>query len=290
MIRKNFRLAFRNLLRYIGLNTINITGLAIGMMAVLLIFQYITFEKSYDKYFKNADRLQRLVFYRFYQTGLDKSVGNNYYVGQIARDKLPDIENFCRCKREPQFIQTRDRIYKEELTLFADSTYFDMFSHTILSGDKTRFLRSPDVVVITESVAHKYFGNENPIGRTIYGINPGKKPLTVQGVIKDVPRNSHLRFDIVIPLSAMINKSYCFSCNNTNTYFLLREGSDPAKVAGEITLLAKENFTDRNITIDSQSNIIFSQLKISICIQTIVLNLKQTGTASILPFCQQLLF
>ena len=81
-------------------------------------------------------------------------------------------------------------------------------------------------------------------------VNPGKKALTVQGVIKDVPRNSHLRFDIVIPLSAVINKSYCFSCNNTNTYFLLREGSDPVKVAGEITLLAKENFTARNITID----------------------------------------
>ena len=129
-MRKNFRLAFRNILRYIGLNAINITGLAIGMIAVLLIFQYITFEKSYDKYFKNADRLQRLVFYRFYQTGLDKSVGNNYFIGQIAHDKLPDIENFCRCKREPQFIQTGDQIFKEERTLFADSSYFDMFSHT----------------------------------------------------------------------------------------------------------------------------------------------------------------
>jgi putative ABC transport system permease protein len=249
-MRKNFRLAFRNILRYIGLNVINITGLAIGMMAVLLIFQYITFEKSYDKYFTNADRLQRLVFYRFYQTGLDKSVGNNYFIGQIAHDKLPDIENFCRCKREPQFIQVADRIFKEERTLFADSSYFDMFSHTVMSGDKTRFLRSPDVVVLTESVAKKYFGNENPIGKTIYGVNPGKKALTVQGVIKDVPRNSHLRFDIVIPLSAVTNKSYCYSCNNTNTYFLLRQGSDPVKVAGDITSLAKENFIERNITID----------------------------------------
>jgi len=250
MIRKNFRIAFRNIFRYAGLNAINITGLATGMIAVLLIFQYITFEKSYDNYFKNADRIQRLVFCRFYQTGLDKSVGNNYFIGQIAHDKLPDIENFCRCKREPQFIQTGDRIYKEERTLFADSTYFDMFSHTIISGDKTRFLRSPDAVVLTESVARKYFGNEDPIGKTIYGVNPGKKALTVQGVIKDVPRNSHLRFDIVIPLSAMINKNYCFSCNNTNTYFLLRKGSDHVKVAGDITTLAKENFTARNITID----------------------------------------
>ncbi len=250
MILNSVRLAFRNILHDKGLNSINIAGLAIGMMAVLLIFQYIGFEKSYDRHFKDADRIQRLVFYRYYQTGLDKSVGNNYFIGQIALEKIPEIENFCRCKRETQFIQVDNQIYKEEHTLFADSSYFDIFSHPVLSGDKTSFLRSPDVVVITESTAKKYFGNENPIGKTIYGINPGKKPLTIQGVIRDVPKNSHLKFDLVIPLSATINKSYCYACNNTNTYFLLRKGSDQAKIEAEITVLAKENFKSRDVTID----------------------------------------
>ena len=250
MILNSIRLAFRNILHDKGLNSINIAGLAIGIMAVLLIFQYIGFEKSFDKHFTDHDQIQRLVFYRHYQTGLDKSVGNNYFIGQIAHEKIPEIENFCRCKRETQFIQVDNQIYKEERTLFTDSSYFEMFSHPVLSGDKTSFLRSPDVVVLTESTAKKYFGNENPIGKTIYGINPGKKPLTVQGIIKDVPKNSHLRFDIVIPLSAVINKSYCFACNNTNTYFLLRKGSDPDKIADEITVLAKENFRSRDITID----------------------------------------
>ena len=84
MIYKNIRLAFRNILKNKGISFINILGLAIGMMAVLLIWQYISFERSYDKYFDKADRIQRLVFYRYYQTGLDKSVGNNYFIGQIA--------------------------------------------------------------------------------------------------------------------------------------------------------------------------------------------------------------
>src|SRR5665647_922567 len=110
MIHKNIRLSYRNILKNKGVSIINILGLAIGMMAVLLIFQYIRFEKSYDKFFDNADRLQRLVFYRYYQTGLDKSVGNNYYVGQIAYEKIPGIENFCRCKRENQYIQAGDQI------------------------------------------------------------------------------------------------------------------------------------------------------------------------------------
>jgi putative ABC transport system permease protein len=246
----NIRLAYRNISKNKGLSMINISGLALGMMAVLLIFQYIRFEKGFDRFFENSDRIKRLVFYRYYQTGLDKSVGNNYYIGQIAAEKIPEIENFCRVKKETTFILTGDKTFKEERTLFADSSFFDMFSHKILSGDKTIFLRQPDMVIITESAAKKYFGEENPVGQIIFATNPGKKPLTVQGVIKDVPGNSHLRFDLVISLSTVTNKSYCYSCNNTNTYFRLRKGSDPEKVAGVITSLAKENFTAREVKID----------------------------------------
>jgi putative ABC transport system permease protein len=250
MLHKNIRLALRNILKNKGVSGVNILGLAIGMMAVLLIFQYIIFEKSYDKFFDDADSLKRLVFYRYYQTGLDKSVGNNYYIGQIAAEKIPDIEKMCRCKREIQFIQVDEQIFREERTLWADSSYFDMFSHEIIAGDKTAFLRSPDVAVITESTARKYFGKENPVGKIIYTVNPGKNPVTIQGVIRNVPENSHLKFDIAISLWPAANKSYCYSCNNTNTYFLLRKGADPIKIGGEITLLAKENFASRDVLID----------------------------------------
>jgi putative ABC transport system permease protein len=249
MIQKNIRLSFRNILKNKGMSSINIFGLAIGMMAVLLIFQYIGFEKSYDRFFDNTDRLKRLVFYRYYKTGLDKSVGINYYVGQIAYEKIPGIENFCRCKKETLFFQTGEQIYKEERTLLADSSFFDLFSHKIVSGVKSGFLRGPDVAVITESLARKYFGNENPVGKTIYVVNPGNKPITVQGVIKDVPKNSHLKFDIVISLSTVTNKNYCYTCNNTNTYFLLRKGTDPGKVASEITTLALDYFKSMKLEI-----------------------------------------
>jgi putative ABC transport system permease protein len=250
MIYKNIRLSFRNILKNKGISFINIFGLAIGMMAVLLIWQYISFEKSYDKYFDNANRIQRLVFYRYYQTGLDKSVGNNYYVGQIAAAKIPEIQNFCRVKKDASFILAGDQIFKEERTLFADSSFFDMFSHKVLSGNKADFLRHPDAVIITESTAKKYFGNNNPVGEIIYAVNPGKNPLTVQGVIEDIPRNSHLKFDLVISLSTITNASYCYGCNNTNTYFLLKKGSDPVKISDEITTLAKENFSSRDVVID----------------------------------------
>jgi putative ABC transport system permease protein len=250
MIQKNILIAFRNILKNKSVSIINILGLAIGMMVVLLIFQYISFEKSYNRFFENADRLQRLVFYRYYKTGLDKSVGNNFYIVEIAAAKIPEIEKFCRCKRETQLIQAGEQIFKEERTLWADSSYFDMFSHLIIAKDKTGFLRSPDVVVITESTARKYFGNDNPVGKIIYTVNPGKNPVTILGVIRDVPGNSHLKFDIAISLWPAANKSYCYACNNTNTYFLLRKGADPVKIAREITDLAKGNFASRDLQID----------------------------------------
>ena len=242
MIFKNIKLAFRNLLQNRGINSINIIGLAIGIMAVLLIYQYIEFERSYDRYFYNADRIQRLVFYRYYSTGLDKSVGNNYIVGQTAYERIPAIENFCRCKRETRYIQAGDEIFREDRTLFADSSFFDIFSYELVSGNKARFLRSPDVVIITESLAKKYFGNQDPVGKIIYGVNPGKKPLTVQGVVRDIKPNSHLKFDLVISLSTITNNSYCYTCNNTNTYFLLQKDADPVAIADQITSLAKEYF------------------------------------------------
>jgi putative ABC transport system permease protein len=250
MIQKNIRLAFRNILKNKGVSSINIIGLAIGMMAVLLIFQYIRFEKGYDKFFDNASHIQRLVFYRHYQTGLDISVGNNYYTGQIAAEKIPEIENFCRVKKETRFFKTGDQIFKEERTLFADSSFFDIFSHKVVAGDKNTFLRQPDVLIITKSTALKYFGSINAVGKILFDGNSGNKPFIVQGIIEDVPENSHLKFDLVISLSSITNNSYCYSCNNTNTYFLIKEGSDRAKIEGEITQLAKENLSSRDLKLD----------------------------------------
>lgn len=250
MIIHNLKLAYRGIAKNKLISAINILGLAFGLMSVIFIYQYIWFEKSYDKFFDNSDRIQRLVFYRYYQTGLDKSVGNNYYVGEIAASKIPEIENFCRVKKETLFFQLGDELIKEERSLYADSSFFDMFSHEVLLGNKTEFLRQPDVVIISESTARKYFGDENPIGRIIILADPSKKVLTVQGVIKDVPANSHLKFDLLVSFSTITNESYCYSCNHTNTYFLLRKGSNSVEISEKVTLLAKENFMSRDVGLD----------------------------------------
>ncbi len=250
MILKSIRISVRNLLKNRAINGINIIGLAIGIAAILLISQYIRFENSYDSFLNNNDRIHRLVFYRHYTTGLDKSVGNNYIVGQTASENIPEIENFLRCKKSTEFLQVGDEIFKEEKVFFADSSFFDLFSYPVISGSKPDFLRAPNMAVITESTARKYFGEDNPIGKTIYRVNPGKTPMVVQGVVKDVPPNSHLKFDMVISLSSLTNPSYCYTCNNTNTYFLLREGSDPEVISAKITDLAIEFLASKGLKLD----------------------------------------
>lgn len=243
----NLRLTFRTIAGNRGISLINITGLALGLMAVILIFQYINFERSYDSFFQDNDRIYRLVFYRHYKTGLDKSVGNNYYVGQLAAQKVPGIKNFCRCKMEPVFIKAGDQIFREERTLFADSSFFDIFSHQVLSGVKRDFMRSPGEAVITKSLALKYFGTIDVAGKSVLA---GNKTLKISGVIQDLPRNTHLKFDLVISLASITDKNYCYSCNNTNTYFLLEKGSDPAKLEELITTVGKNEFISRGVETD----------------------------------------
>ncbi len=250
MILFKLKLTIRKLLKNKSLNGINIFGLTIGIMAALLIAQYIKFENSYDKFYENADQIHRLVFYRYYSTGLDKSVGNNYVVGQLAKDNIPEIENFFRCKKSTEFIEVGDEIFKEERAFYADSSFFDILSNSFVSGNTKHLLNQPNVVVITESTAHKYFGNENPVGKTIFRINPGKTPLTVQAVVKDVPENSHLKYDMVISFASQMDPSYCYACNNTNTYFLIKKGSNPEIISKKITDVALQYLESKKQNLD----------------------------------------
>jgi putative ABC transport system permease protein len=246
MIKRYFR-TFRKNSGQSGISFINVVGLSLGLMSVLLIFLYINYEKSFDRFFQDNERIYRLVFYRHYKTGLDVSIGNNYYIGQLASEKIPGIDKFCRVKKEAVFINRGEQLFKEENTLFADSTFFDIFSHQVISGDKKTFLRMPDEAVITESLSKRYFGGTNPIGEIL---QVGKKSLIVRGVVKDVPRNSHLKFDIVISLSTITDAGYCYSCNNTATYFLIGKSKDPTVLENEITMLGKREFISRGVNID----------------------------------------
>jgi putative ABC transport system permease protein len=122
MLKRYFR-TFRKNSGQSGISIINVAGQALGLMSVLLIFLYISSEKSYDRFFQDSDRTYRLVFYRHYKTGLDISVGNNYYVGQLASEKIPGIDKFCRVKKETIFIAKGDQLFKEENTLLPTAPF-----------------------------------------------------------------------------------------------------------------------------------------------------------------------
>lgn len=200
MFKNNIKIGWRNILRYKGYSAINITGLALGLACCMILYRYVTDELSYDKFHANADDIYRIVF----STEKDKSPSNaNGSLGPgstLALD-LPEVASSSRVLRTGSGGRTvvlfEEKSFYEEQFFFADSSILEVFTFPLLRGDKKTALKRPNTVVITESVAKKYFGEEDPMGKLIdaYPNSDGvKMQFEVTGVAQDVPSNSHIHF------------------------------------------------------------------------------------------------
>ena len=199
------KIALRNLRRYKLYTLINISGLAIGIASFILIWMYILDELSYDRYHSNADDIYRLVnVYDFEGVG-ENSASSPFPVSVTLQAEYPQfIKNITRVfnRQVPRtLIEHGDHIFNERYFYFADSTFFRIFDHEFILGNPNTALDEINSVVITESTANKYFNDENPMGKTFRA--EGRLDLKVTGVIKDVPHNSHFRFDMMASLSSM---------------------------------------------------------------------------------------
>lgn len=238
------KVAFRILLRQKGYSFINIFGLAIGMAACLLIFQYVTFEKSYDTYHDDYENIYRVLNYRYYTSGLDKSAGCAALVGPTMKEEFPEVLSFTRFKKIIPTVRYNDTIFKENMTFFADSSFFSMFSFRLIEGDPRSALREPYSVVFTKSTAEKYFGYENPIGKTIYLWN--STPCKVTGLAEDVPENTHIKFDMLISFVTQFSEQFCWPCNNKHTYIKVAKGTDPRVLESKFPSIINKIHADEN--------------------------------------------
>ena len=194
MIKNYFLTAIRNLWKNRLTAWIKIIGLAIGLSAVLLIFLFVSFEKSYDKYHENGDRIYRAAYHISlpnYGEGFIAKTGRG--LKGLLEDNFPDIESVAQLAwmGEIPVIQ-KNHPYKEPKFLFGDPSVLTMFSFPMTQGDRYTALNNLKSVVISSKIARKYFGNENPLGKYL----DDKLQLKVTGVV-DVPDNSHFRFDIL---------------------------------------------------------------------------------------------
>jgi putative ABC transport system permease protein len=228
MIRNYFTIAWRNLVKNKVFSLINILGLTIGITVCLMIFVFIMNEFSTDGFHRNADRIYRLRR-GFTVEGVQKNaVWVSYPYAPTLKNDFPNlVEKAVRIRPDNDLFTIGDRAFNETGVYKVDSDFFRVFSFPLVRGDAGTVLREPKSVVLTETTAKKYFGDKDPIGQVLE--MDKRMSLKVTGIARDVPANSHLTFDMVVPLAAEHKDTSTDSwpSNGVFTYLLLRQGTDP---------------------------------------------------------------
>jgi putative ABC transport system permease protein len=229
MIRNYIKVALRNLLKHKGYTFINILGLAVGIAASVLIVLYITHEMSYDKFHENADRTYRITA-DWSNQGDSRihQLGTPYILAQTIREKYPQVGSITQLSGPvgDLILRYKDTAFKETDAFCAEPSFFDVFSFPLIKGNPETSLRDPNMMVMTRSLAKKYFGDEDPLGKTIEVIATGDKLFfQITGVMEDIPQNSHFRFDMLISMKTVYPEpSMGWTWNNYTTYVTLQAG------------------------------------------------------------------
>lgn len=224
MIKNLLKTAARHIRKHIGYSLLNILGLTLGITSALFLIIYVSDELSYDRYHENARRIYR-VSSKITETD-DQFTWNVAQIPmgpQVVRD-YPEVMSFVRFINMPRALyKYEDKEYNEEGFFYADSTLFDIFTYKILKGEVRSAVKDPGKIVLTETVAARYFGNADPIGKTLV---TGSTTYEVTGVIEDVPTNSHFRFDAVAARNNLPKQIGSWGNFGVFTYLLFPESFD----------------------------------------------------------------
>ena len=203
MFKNYLNIAVRNLLRHKGYSFINITGLAIGIACCLLIVLYVQDELSYDRYHEKADQIYRVTLH-------GRLAGNDIHAAVSAApmaatlmDDYPEVLVAARLRQSYRdvLVSRDDRHFNEKRVFYADSTIFSVFTLPLIVGDPNTALREPHTMVLTEETAQKYFGDEDPIGKTLRFNNDTDYRIT--GIAENIPSNSHFHFDFMASFATL---------------------------------------------------------------------------------------
>lgn len=245
MLKNYFVIAFRNMLKNKIFSTINVLGLAIGMASCFFIFLYVNFELSYDHFNKNANNLYRVnISYSGSFSNLPPMATNHPAVGPAMKADFPEVTEFARAVNTTLFggawvVSYKDNkantiTFNEDKILIADQSFLRLFTFPFIAGNSANALTEKNTMVISQSAAAKFFNRENPIGKTLY-INK-QAPVRVTGVFKDVPENSHIKFNMLVSFTTLGDN---FGSDNWTwpeyyNYVLLAPGTDPKKVEAKL--------------------------------------------------------
>ncbi len=258
MLENYFKIAWRNLIKKKAYSVINIFGLALGIACCFLIFMFVQDELSFDNYHANGDRIYRVTHG---SKSVDGSTGRpnpfwvwgNAPIAAALDNEFPEIDKVVQFSgRSDILLSVEDKTYQEDGIFFMDSTVFDVFSWDLVKGNPKTALAAPHSIVLTETTARKYFGNEDPLGKSLKGSESSGRSAagdyTVTGIMKDVPSNSHFRFNALLSMSTF-KKSRpdvfdAWGYVDFYTYFLVNEKFERTAFEKKIPDFIKRNLRE----------------------------------------------
>lgn len=228
MIRNYIKIAFRNMIKFRGHSFLNIMGLSLGMACCLILFMYVHEEFMYDVYHLDGERVFRV--YEEIKTATTTRIYAPiaWPVGPALLDKFPQVESAVRVYTfiSDPLVKHGDIRFYEDRFIYAEADFFNILTFHFIRGDSQKALERPQTVVITKSVGLKYFGDTEPLGKTIM---IDDREFEITGVIEDCPRNTHLKADFIGSLKSIENERWMSNWHGTEcyTYIKLRANVDP---------------------------------------------------------------
>lgn len=246
MIKNYFKIAFKNLLRNKIYSFINIAGLSIGLACAMLIILYVKDEVSYDRFHKNVNNIYRIVSQNIEKNGGKGQMQPNtgYLQGPRFAQNIPEIKYFTRVQSGNKNIKVGTEVKDQEL-LYVDSTFFEVFSFPLLSGNRTNCLTDPSSVVLSEDAAKKQFGTTDAIGKIVMLKDDSSfVPHKVTAVAKRCPQNSSIKFEMLLPIKE--SKEDALNSENwfntfLNTFVVLNSHSNIPAVESKMNKFYNED-------------------------------------------------
>ena len=250
MFKNYFKTAWRNLWKNKVYSAINVIGLSIGMAACIAILIFVSYERSFDNFHtKNIYRLNEVQKFEG-MVAAQKVALSMYPMGPTLRAEFPEVKNFTRINAAGNTpLDYGDKRVYIKRVCFVDSTFLSIFDFKLLQGDRNTALEKPNSIVLTKETAENFFGKENPIGKrlTSYRRNDTTE-LLVTGVLENVPQNSQLQFNALIPFRTIENPDWMnnWGGNWLNTYLELAPNTDIAALEKKFPAYLKRHMTNEN--------------------------------------------
>ena len=240
MLKNYLKTALRNLWKNKAFTAINIIGLSSGLAVCILIVLYVFNELGYDSFNKNADRIYRLDADLFFNNTAFTAANTPEPMGPTLVREYPKLEQMVRISNQGGIsIKKGDQTLMDQNAMFADSTFFKVFTVEMIHGDPNTALNDPNTIVISESAAKRYFNSTDVLGKTLYTDNAKDRKIT--GVYKDFPRQSHFHFDFIKPFAERWDKNPDgWLSNNNNTYILVKPGTTQAELQTMLNATTKK--------------------------------------------------